>query len=515
MTLSKLVRKAVLSTLIGATTVTGIGMAQNAAADDLAEAKTIVVTPFKGGAGSNGSQWYGPVRLSNTSHNETADGIVYVLPQQNNNIETAPRFEYHIPPRQSMIIDNLWQYFTDQNNEQPDYGNVSLRVEPTDSIDISVAAFIKNVQNLNEDNEYVIDPHNTNVTTTDLLQGLQGIGDNQFLLPGDYVTIMAPSVQLQEYGDPVQTKEMNRLNVFFYGRQDAFGNDPEVYCELYHADGTPNSERWFDLNTNGGSQITNFIKNNAGMGRTPTGNENIKCTVTKGEALIMPSVAKNNVDLPGVDDGYSMIPEVTRLVEEATYTTSPNVTEANDPAIFSVNIKTRPGTTIESVRIYGGIIAHLGGSDNNEFTHHRTEYPTMPGTYENYAGFTVRSEYGDFTRTTTPHLHDIMAEQDYEFAADDVNDIIMANKTEIALILSRGVYTGDQVQYPPSVWEDVLDMYQDGVNTTDNMEAATYRVADSQNPGKFTVIGIDSRAESVKWHYEADLDRLKEILSGN
>jgi len=482
------------------------------AAEPLAEPQILTVVPFAGGSGANGSQWYGSVRIDNTSVTETADGTVYVLPQQENVLAASPQFEYSIGPGQSLIIDNLADYFAGIGDPQPNHGNVSVLVEPSDYVPVGALALIKNVHNLTEDNASIQTPGNTNVTTTDLLQGLPGISQTELLSPGDYVTIGAPSVQEQEYDDPVRTKPMHRMNLFAYGEQDDLGNDPELMCELIRADGTRETTRWFDLHTNGGVQLNNVIEN--GFQRTPLGEENIRCVVMNGKAWILPSVVKNNVDLPGVDDGYTTTPTITRLVETASYTASPDQLEANDPAVLRASITSQPGSVITGATVDGAIQTYINGNTTNQLTWSHSDTPTTPGTYTNTLSFAVHTNDGEFPRTVQGNNIEISAEQDHDFLATDVNPIIQSRKAEIARLLAKGVYTGDATQYGPSVWEEALDMYQDGVNTTNNMEAETYRINDTSDPNQFIIMGIDGRSESVAWYYERDIDQLRTILSG-
>jgi hypothetical protein len=66
--------------------------------------------------------------------------------------------------------------------------------------------------------------------------------------------------------------------------------------------------------------------------------------------FLLPSAAKNNVDLVGVDDGYTIEPEVTRLVEGVSYTNSPD-----QALVHKVVSKVARGTTISRISPHGNV----------------------------------------------------------------------------------------------------------------------------------------------------------------
>ena len=61
---------------IVALALTGASLLPVQAAEPPAESQILTVVPFAGAGGANGSQWYGSVRIDNTSVTETADGTV-------------------------------------------------------------------------------------------------------------------------------------------------------------------------------------------------------------------------------------------------------------------------------------------------------------------------------------------------------------------------------------------------------------------------------------------------------
>jgi len=479
------------------------------AAEPLAEPQILTVVPFSGGSGANGSQWYGSVRFDNTSVTETADGTVYVLPQQDNVLAASPQFGYSIGPGQSLIIDNLAEYFASIGDPQPNHGNVSVLVEPLDSVSVGALALIKNEHNLTEDNTSIQTPGNTNETTTDLLQGFPGISQTELLLPGDYVTIAAPSVQEQEYGDPVRTKPMHRMNLFAYAEQDDQGQDPELMCELIRADGTLETTRWFDLHTNGGYQLNNTIEN--GFQRTPLGNENIRCVVMNGKARIMPSVVRNNVDLPGVDDGYTTTPTITRLVEEATATATPTELEVNDPLMIYVNARGRPDTTVRTVALTGYSTGSLQCDPAQECTINKLEISGAAGTWQNDARITVRSSDGDFQRTITGTEVNITAEP-ADYTPVDSFDKTLTNLEEIANLIGGNINTvfiNTNLHYTTDEVRQILTVYTNG--TTGDQDPELERVIIKEGTNSIDYRRTDGGTAVWAGFTETQMDELRTI----
>jgi len=479
------------------------------AAEPPAEPQILTVVPFAGGGGANGSQWYGSVRIDNTSVTETADGTVYVLPHQDNVLAAAPQFEYSIGPGQSLIIDNLAEYFASIGDPQPNHGNVSVLVEPLDSVSVGALALIKNEHNLTEDNTSIQTPGNTNETTTDLLQGLPGISQTELLLPGDYVTIAAPSVQEQEYGDPVRTKPMHRMNLFTYAEQDDQGRDPELMCELIRADGTLETARWFDLHTNGGYQLNNIIDN--GFQRTPLGNENIRCVVMNGKAWILPSVVKNNVDLQGVDDGYTTTPTITRLVEESTATATPTELEVNDPLMIYVNARGRPDTTVRTVALTGYSSGSLQCDPTQECTINKLEIAGAAGTWQNDARITVRSSDGDFQRTITGTEVNITAEP-ADYTPVESFDKTQTNLEEIANLIGGNINTvfiNTNLHYTTDEVRQILTVYTNG--TTGDQDPELERVIIKEGTNSIDYRRTDGGTAVWAGFTETQMDELRTI----
>lgn len=134
-----------------------------------------------------------------------------------------------------------------------------------------------------------------------------------------------------------------------------------------------------------------------------------------------------------------------------------------------------------------------------------------PGTYTPQVMLQIDDNGSRYYRNLKAATYTVKAEEDYTFSASDVNSIIKAHKSQIAYILSQGVYT-DMVQYPQEVWEAALDMYQDGINNPANMEANTYKVRDTDN--RFEVKGIDNRVDTIHQLTEYHMSELRRILEG-
>jgi len=432
--------------------------------------------------GVGGTQWKSEVVLQNPSMTETVYGELHLLP--GNGDDRA--LSYSIFPRGSLTID-------DPVGQVGLTGNAAVRITNEGEAAPGVTTRFWNEQDYDGDAS----------TTTQLSQYLQAQALDNFLQPGDVAWLTGPDVTLHE------GVEANRMNVFFVSAPNGEGVAATRYrVETFNANGEMVTSTFLDIGER--TQKTDFARTVFGI--EPQTGDTYKFTLLKGNGWFTASSPQNNQDLPGYDDAGSTTPTIERLVQEGYFFSGPNKVETNDPVAITIIGKSRPGTEILGGTIDGAVGTHFDGNGTNQLQWTYTGTPTVAGTYENSAGFTVKDEGGaEYTRTLPAHLLTVIPE-DADFTPDDSYNKTKTSIEELATLIGENINTvfiNTNYHYGTADVREILEVYTNGTTGDQNPELDRVIIKDGTNSVDYR--RTDGGTAVWAGFTETQMDRLKDI----